>query len=126
MLATEIRGFGAEENSIKLGFLPGWHISFLRVKAGDWRHPSQAVACGDKRGQGLLGVQDRAPVSAWGCWGTRLHRLVQGGGERTAQPAVSPQPPGYKLLVTQCRVCPRSCKMMMQLRKMLDRCCGLS
>lgn len=48
MLAVEIRGFGTEENSIKLGFLPGWHVSFLHVKAQDWRNLSQMVAHWDK------------------------------------------------------------------------------
>lgn len=44
MLATEIRGFGTEENSIKLGLLPDWHISFSHVKAQDWMNLSQVVA----------------------------------------------------------------------------------
>jgi len=48
MLATEIRGFGTEEKSIKLGFFPGWHVAFLHVKAQDWRNLSQAVAHQDK------------------------------------------------------------------------------
>lgn len=44
MLVTEIRGFGTEENSIKLGLLPDWHISFSHVKAQDWMNLSQVVA----------------------------------------------------------------------------------
>lgn len=53
MLAMEIRGFGTEENSIKLGFLPGWRISFLHGKAQHWRNLSQTVAHWDERGLGL-------------------------------------------------------------------------
>lgn len=44
MLAVEIRGFDTEENSIKLGLIPDWRISFFHMKAQDWRNLSQIVA----------------------------------------------------------------------------------
>lgn len=95
VLAVEIRGFDTEENSIKLGLIPDWRISFFHMKAQDWRNLSQIVEIRTNEVQGCKWYRNGLSclpghmlmLCSWGISAsariTGLWGMIEGFSERT-------------------------------------------